>query len=46
MLGRNKAAGNWYPITSAISLMSKENKVFTVMNDRSQGGSSPQHGMV
>jgi len=46
MLGRNKAAGNWYPITSAISLIENNRKVFTVMNDRSQGGSSLDKGMI
>ena len=45
MLGKNKASGNWYPITSAISIMDGS-KVFTVMNDRSMGGSAIEDGTV
>ena len=35
----NSISHNWYPITSAITLLDG-NKVFSVMNDHAQGGSS------
>lgn len=38
-------SGNYYPITSRISLTDDQTR-FTVLNDRSQGGSSLQDGEV
>ena len=42
---KNKAASNWYPITSAITLIDGD-KVFSVMNDHAQGGSSLKEGEI
>jgi len=38
-------SGNYYPITSRISLTDQQTR-FSVLNDRSQGGSSLQDGEI
>lgn len=37
--------GNYYPVQSALSMID-DNKVFTVMNDRSQGASALSEGTI
>jgi lysosomal alpha-mannosidase len=41
----HNVTSNYYPITSAISIKDGQ-KLFTVMNDRSQGGSSLDPGRI
>jgi len=38
-------SGNYYPITSRISLTDQQTR-FSILNDRSQGGSSLQDGEI
>lgn len=38
-------SGNYYPITSRITLTDNQTQ-FSVLNDRSQGGSSLQNGQI
>ena len=42
---RNKVSANWYSITSAITLIDGD-KVFSVMNDHAQGGTSIANGEI
>jgi len=45
--GTEHISANYYPINSAISIVDKERKdTFTVLNDRSQGGSSLKDGRI
>lgn len=44
---KEKVAGNYFPITSKIAIKDEKSKInFAVLNDRSQGGSSLESGVV
>ena len=44
---KEKTASNYYPVQSAIAIRDKKSDMqMTIMNDRSQGGSSMENGNV